>query len=48
MRKPSPTIIKDFSFYKKKQVYKSNLISLVDNKENTQSDNYYLIIEPIL
>ena len=42
MRKPSPTIIKDFSFYKKKQVYKSNLISLVDNKENTQSDNYYL------
>ena len=43
MRKPSPTIIKDFSFYKKKQVYKSNLISLVDNKENTQSDNYYLI-----
>ena len=42
MRKPSPTIIKDFSFYKKKHVYKSNLISLVDNKENTQSDNYYL------
>ena len=42
MRKPSPQVIKDFSFYKKKQVYRSNLISLVDNKENTQNNNYYL------
>ena len=42
MKKPSPKVIKDFSFYKKKQISRTNFISLIDNKENNQDNNYYL------
>jgi hypothetical protein len=42
MKKPSPKVIKDFSFYKKKQISRTNFISLIDNKENNKDNNYYL------
>lgn len=42
LKKPSPKVIKDFSFYKKKQISRTNFISLIDNKENNQDNNYYL------